>query len=715
MKFLIFLAWISTPVAALDIGSRDLVELKVTGDQVVNWQGDGFNLGCQRGASCLFDASKFSKGSYPLLYFREENQSLYFGSEILEMSSDNVRKKLELRLPLEKKITPDDVFASVISGVGFIQRDQKKIILKNFPEILNPNDIVETSGDSTIYINLSMTESALIQKDSRIKIGGPDSSISPHIWLGGNGTFSSPKESFFQVGNSRVQSGKKGGQILIYESTEGIGLLPLEGEYEIMSKNSNLKISAPFGLFLKDQKKQLISRLSCDDPLEFIKAGIAFTAECKQVKLKSLGINSKILTDDTVAPSNPISQEWKLPWLKSSLLKSGLDVEQKLIMGTLDTVHASDPFQVKIRYYLLKNDCAAVMRETPEAEQEKQLKIYYNSICSVRSSKYSSAKNNLLWVRPRLTDDSLSQSVDTLLNSDWVRPLPKENLSLFVGRDSNGFLKEAHPTYSPFKAYKERFMPFFGGALNRQWRLFEEEPLEFRLQLSLEAKAYLVENQIPFARHYEDITLPMAFHISKGSLVELSPIVKISGNGFPLETIGAGMYAKIKIDSLSVKTDVVNTDDFNDQPEILDYVSGNPTAFTSTVNSDRPFMTRTSTIAYGFFTPKTSNNVYLEYLKSRYLKSVENNQSFQAFAIGGDSYFELMKLLQINLGFKYENRSYIEAQKGSLLTLSGKSLWNFSPDYSVFLKLDHTTSQGNLVNANWTTTQISMGGSKDLR
>lgn len=681
----------------------------------MNWQGDGFNLGCHKSSSCLFDASQFSKGSYPIFYFREENKSLYFGSEILELHSNNARQKLELRLPLERKITPGDVFASIISGVGFIQRDQKKTILKNLPEILNPNDIVKISGDSTIYLNLSMAESALIEKDSRIKIGGPDSSVAPHVWLSGNGAFSSTKETFFQVGNSRVQSGKKGGRILIYESQEGISLLPLEGEYEIKSKNSNLKISAPFGVLLIDQKTQLISRLSCDDPLEFVKSGIDFTAECKEVKLKNLGISSKSLTEDAVATSNLISLEWKLPWSQSPLLKSALNVEQKLIMGYLDAVHAIDPFQVKMRYYLSKNDCVAVMKEFPEAERDKQLKIYYNSICSVRASKYGSAKNNLLWVKSRLTDDSLSQSVDTLLNSDWIRPLPKENLSLFVGRDSNGFLKEPHPTYSPFKAYNTRFMPFFGGTLDRQWQLFEEEPVKFSLQISLEAKAYLVENQIPFARHNEDITLPMAFHISTDSLVELSPILKISGNGFPLETIGAGMYAKIKIDSFSAKTDVVNTDDFNDQPEIIDYVSGNPTAFTSTINSDRPFMTRKTTIAYGFVTPKTNNNVYLEYLKSRYLKSVENNQSFSAIAVGGDSYFELMKLLQINLGFKYENRSYIEAKKGSLLTLSGKSLWNFSPDYSVFLKLDHTTSKGNLVNATWTATQISMGGSKDLR
>ncbi len=715
MKSLIFLAWISTSAAALEIGSNDLVELKVSGDQVVNWQGDGFNLACHKSSSCLFDANKFSKGSYPIFYFREENQSLFFGSEILEMTSDNVRKKLEFKLPLERKINPEDIFASVISGVGFIQRDQKKIILKNYPEILNPNDTVKSAGDSTIYLNLSKAESALIHQDTLIKIGGPDTFVNPHVWLSGTGTLNSSKESFFQVGNSKIQSSKKGGRILIYESQEGIALLPFEGEYEIKSKNSNLKISAPFGLILEDENTQLISRLSCDDPLEFIKAGIAFTAECKEVRLNNLGISSKILTKDTIIVSNKISQVWKLPWSHSSLLNLGIGAEQKIILGTLDTVHATDPFQVRMRAYLAKNDCAAVKKASPENDQEKQLKIYYNSICSIRASNHSGAKNSLLWVKPKITDESLGQSVDTLLKSDWIKPLPKETLSLFIGRDSNGFLKESHPTYSPFNAYDTTFMPFFGGTLNRQWLLFKEDPIDFRLQVSIDAKAYLVEKQIPFARHLEDITLPVTFHISKDSLVQLSPIVKISGNGFPLETIGAGMYAKIKVDFFSIKTDVINTDDFNDQSEIIDYISGNPITFASTAKSDRPYMTRKTSIAYELATSKTSNLIYLDYLRSRYLKHVENNQSFRAIAVGGDSQFEVMKLVQISLGFKYEKRNYIESRSGSLLTLSGKSLWSFSPDYSSFLKLDHTISKANLLNATWTSTQISLGASKELR
>ncbi len=703
------------PAAALEIGSRDLVELKVAQDQVVNWQGDGFSLGCQKGSTCLFDASKFSKGSYHISYFREESQTLHFGSELIEISSENVRQKKTLSLPLKQKITPEDVFAAPISGVGFIERDGKKIILKNFPEVLYPNDLVKNIGGSVIYLNLSKTESALLQKDSLVKMGGPDPSAHPHVWLKGDGIFTATNKTLLKVGTATIQSGNKGGRILIYDSQDGLGILPMEGEFEIKSKNTSLKFSAPFGFEVNDQKTQLTSRLSCDDPLEYVKARIPFTAECKDLRIKNLGVLLLPFSEGKGTVSNKVSQELKLPWHQTFSLKSGLEDEQKLIMGVGDNVAKTASFPTKMRYFLSRNDCMAVNNEPSENDKESELKTYYSSICSVRSSKYSGAKNKLLWVKPRLTDDSLSQSVDTLLQSDWVRALPKENLSLFFGRDSNGFLKEAQPTSSPFKGYSERFMPFFGASLNRQWCLFEEAPLALNLQLSIEAKAYLVENQIPFARHFEDITLPLAFHLSKDSFLELSPITRMLGNGFPLETIGAGMYAKIKIESMSVKTDVLNTDDFNDQPEIIDYVSGNPTYFTSTKTSDRPFTTRSTTVAYEIATARTSNQVYFEYLRSRYLQFVENNQSYRAIAIGGDSQFTLMKQIQFDLGFKFEKRSYMEGQKGSLLKLSGKSLWNFSPDYSTFLKLDHTASKGSQVNATWKSTQASMGLTKELR
>jgi hypothetical protein len=143
----------------------------------------------------------------------------------------------------------------------------------------------------------------LLLKDGRFKVGGPDASAGLHEWLGGNGLFTSTKEASFQVGKSRIQLGNEGGRILIYENEDGIGLLPMEGEFEIQSKTSRLKISAPFGVLLKDQKMQLTSRLSCDDPWEFINSGLEFTAECKAFSLSTLGMNQDALSG-TFNPEN---------------------------------------------------------------------------------------------------------------------------------------------------------------------------------------------------------------------------------------------------------------------------------------------------------------------------------------------------------------------------------------------------------------------------
>ena len=708
------MALLSSPALGLEIGSHDLMELRVQGDQVVYWQGDGFDLGCNRNSSCIFNASNFSKGSYHIFYFREENQNLYFDSETIDITASTLKQKLDYRLQLRQKISGETKFAAAVSGLGFIYRDDKKIILKNLPVVLKSHDVVKNIGESTIYLNLSKDQSVLLQKDSRIAAGGSDLSTEPMEWLGGTGLLNSTLETFFYVGKSRIQSGKTGGRILIYENQNGIGLLPIVGEYEVESKTSKFKISAPFGMVLKKEKWRLISRLSCDDPLTFIDAKIAFSADCQEVRLSPLGIQAKNVSPKTLETDHLVSQVLKLPWLGKTQLVTEPTAETLLKRGTLDAVKTDDPFQIKMQFYLWKNDCATIDVFPTENEGERQLKYYYASLCAIRASDYGSAKNNLLWMQPRLSNQNLSQSVVTLLSSDWVRPRPQGALRLFIGRDSNGYLKEAKSTYSPFKEYPGRIMPFLGTSVERQWHLFEDGPLEIKLNFSLQAKALIVDSQIPFARHMEDITLPVAFKPSEKTLVELSPIAAISGSGFPLETMGRGLYLKVKIKPFTVKTSAIDTDDFNKEAEVLDYVSGNPTAFSSMKTSDRPYTTRKTTISYDI-TTKPRHSVYFEYVKSRYLKPVENNQSFTSLAVGGDSFFTIANFLEVNLGIKYDKRYYIEGQKGSLLNLAAKGLWNVSPDYSTYIKLEHISSEGKVVNANWNSTQLSIGVSKELR
>jgi hypothetical protein len=310
-----------------------------------------------------------------------------------------------------------------------------------------------------------------------------------------------------------------------------------------------------------------------------------------------------------------------------------------------------------------------------------------------------------------------------------------------VGRDSNGFLKGSDSSKSPFKAYSTRVTPFFGVSLEKSWDLFREGPLKFGLDFSGEGRGYMAENQIPYAKHSEILKFPIVFALSKNEgersqeekkeqKVQLAPILSIMGNGYPLETIGSGLEAELKMEAINIKTSFHSVDDFNSEPEVFDYLSGNPIAFVTpavstesestslsskAISSDRPFTTRAISLGYDFQLSKFSQSIFMERKASRYLQTVENNQSFTSFALGVSSVGQAFTYIKLDGSLHYERRSYLEDKKGSVFKLCLKSAWDFSPDYSTYVKFSHTSSKGDLPLSTWQSSQILLGFSKEWR
>jgi hypothetical protein len=746
MKLLISIFFLSSQSLALEIGSRDLLELKVEGDQVVHWLGDGFDLGCKKGANCTFEGSKFSVGSYNIFYFRSDNnQQLFFDAVTVEVSKSSIKQKHEYRLLLGQRVDLNQSFGAALSGVAFLNRNGKKSLVKELPEPLKPRDVIRTAGESKAYIQESRDLSFLMLKESQLQIGGLNEGS--HKWLQGTGIITSAKEVELHIGEGIIQIPKSYTRILIYDLPDGRGIFPLEGEFEGVFRSQKFKIKAPFGVAVNNKTMTLLSRLSCDDPREFQTAGLPFGTNCKEVDLEQIRELTKLASKNNIEVANPISKLLDLPRVildpssVDSTQRGASKAENLLKMGLLEDTSPNDSFDVKMRYLVRSKDCGKLASEKPGSSPEESLYQYYTSLCAIRESQYQRARNKLVWSNMAPSNEVPEESLNTLLASENLRTLPKGSLSFFVGRDSNGFLKGSDSSKSPFKAYSTRVTPFFGVSLEKSWDLFREGPLKFRLDLSGEGRGYMAENQIPYAKHSELLKFPLVFDLSKNEgersqedkkeqKVQLAPIFSIMGNGYPLETIGSGLEAELKMEAINIKTSFHSVDDFNSDPEVFDYLTGNPLAFATPAvatesastslsskptSSDRPFTTRAISLGYDFQLSKFSQSIFMERKASRYQQTVENNQSFTSFGLGVSSVGQAFTYIKLDGSLHYERRSYLEDKKGSVFKLDLKSTWDFSPDYSTYVKFSHTSSKGDLPLSTWQSTQILLGFSKEWR
>jgi hypothetical protein len=705
-----FLALLVSSMAhGIDLAALDDLVLTTDQDSEVHWYGDGFKLSCPVAKSCHLNARNYEPGEYTIRFYRWQDSRLFYGSLTLNILKTIGKRSEELKLQFSQNISLKDSFEVPLKGYAIHYQNSEAVSNKDLLLKISKGDSIKSVVGSTVLVQLSEQNNALLIDSGSVLVEETSEPAKTLSWQSGNMVVSLAKGQGFKLKNGDLVALSEFFRAVIVDKKNELYMIPIVGDAEFTRKEVKAKLSPPFGLWLTDKSLKQISTLSCEDPFEKALVGFVSSLPCENIEVSDLGITHSLLNAKKVEVTNQIVKSISTSIYKPLTPQIADNFEARLKTQSIEEIHLEDPFLGKIRYFYYSDQCGEIKELKTSSSKEEQLSTYYLALCSERVEDYRDTTNRLKWLNNDDLDSNLLLASKEVLSRQEVHQLPVGKFSLFIGRDSNAFKKSIKGNSLGADKYPYRSAFMVGGIFNRQYSLFKEGLLTSRMTLEGNFSVILAQKSIQFARHSEGVNFPFTFATAESGIYEVTPGLIAMGVGYPLDVVGVGIKTRAHFPLFFLGSNYQSFDDFNDSPEFIDFVSGNPISLQDGKKSDRPFTRKDYYFGHELTLLKSKVSVSIAKKLGRNLHLVEEDFSFSSWEAKIEASYQFNHYYNFLSVWSFEKRRYLYAGSARILGGEVEGNWDFSPKYALFSKLVYQSSRGQRDALNWTSWAMLLG------
>lgn len=693
----------------IDLAALDDLVLTTDQDSEAHWYGDGFKLSCPVAKSCHLNARNYEPGEYTIKFYRWQNSRLFYGSVTLNILKTIGKRSEAQTLKFSQSIDLKDSFEVPLKGYAIHYQNGEAVSNNDFLLKISKGDSIKGVAGSTVLVRLSEQNSALLIDSSSVLVEETSEPAQTLSWQSGNMIVSLAKGQRFKLKNGDLVALSEFFRAFIVDKKNELYMIPIAGEAEYTRKSVKAKLLPPFGLWLTDKSLMQVSTLSCEDPFEKELVGFVSSLPCKNIEISNLGVAPSHLNGKKIEVTNEIVKSFSTSIYKPLMPKLSENFEARLKSQAIEEIHLEDPFLGKIRYHYYSDQCGEIKALQTSSSKEEQLSTYYLALCSERVENYRDATNRLKWLNIDDLDSNLLLASKEVLGRLEVHRLPVGKFSLFIGRDSNAFKKSSKGNSLGADKYPYRSAFMVGGIFNRQYALFKEGFLTSRMTIEGNFSVILAQKSIQFASHREAVDFPFTFATEDSGIYEVTPGLITMGVGYPLDVVGVAIKTRAQFPRFFLGSNYQSFDDFNESPEFIDFVSGNPISLQDGKKSDRPFTRKDYYFGHELTLLKTKVSISIAKKLGRNLQLVEEDYSFSSWEAKIEAFYQFNHYYNFLSAWSFEKRRYLYAGSARILGGEVEGIWDFSPKYALFSKLVYQSSKGQRDSLDWTSWAMLLG------